>query len=134
MKIKSSAIIQSALTGMGFGFPVTLLCMTAIGGYNAVIAEFLVWLVASALFGILSDVLFHSKNDLPLPAAMALHCVGCFLVAVSAAAIIGYSENLLDLICGILPVFVIVYVIIYAVCILIMKHHEKQINEALNKN
>ena len=133
MKLNSSTLIQSALCGMGFGFPVTLLCMTLIGGYNGVIREFLVWMVASALFGILSAVLLRDDSSLPFPAALALHCAGCFTVSVSAAAIIGYGDSLVSLIGAILPVFVIVYVIIYAVCFAIMKHHEKQINAALNQ-
>lgn len=133
MKINSSLLIQAALSGMGFGFPVTLLCMTLIGGYNGVIREFLVWMAASALFGILSALLFRDDIDLPFPAALALHCAGCFIVSVSAAAIIGYADSLVTLITAILPVFVIVYALIYAVCFAIMKHHEKQINNALNK-
>lgn len=133
MKFNSSMLIQSALTGMGIGFPVTLLCMAAIGGFNGVILEFLVWMVASALFGILSGILFYSKNDLSLPAAMALHCGGCFLVAICAAAVNGYSDDLMDLITAIAPVFLVIYAAVYAVCFAIMKHHEKQINKALDK-
>lgn len=133
MKLNASHIIQSVLSGIGIGFPVTLLCMTAIGGWNGVILEFVVWMAASALFGLLSGVLFFSKHDLPLPAAMGLHCLGCFAVAVGAAAIIGYAENILDLIAAIAPVFVIVYAVIYAVCFAFMKYQEKQINAALNQ-
>ena len=133
MKINSSALIQSVLTAMGIGFPVTLVCMTVIGGFNGVILEFLVWMIASALFGALTAVLLHSQNELPFPAALGLHCIGCFAVTLAACAIIGYSDSLMALICGILPVFVVIYVIIYGICFAIMKHHEKQINEALNQ-
>lgn len=133
MKINSSVLIQSVLTGMGIGFPVTLVCMSAIGGFSGVILEFAVWMVASALFGLLSGFLFFSKNDLPFPAALGLHFVGCFAVSVKACSVAGYSDSLTELITSILPVFVIIYVIIYAVCFTVMKHHEKQINAALNK-
>lgn len=133
MKINSSTLIQSALTGMGFGFPVTLICMTAIGGFSSIIFEFLVWMIASALFGVITAVLLYSNNELPFPAALALHCFGCFAVTVTACAILGYSRDLLELIVSILPVFVVIYVLVYALCFAIMKHHEKQINEALNK-
>ncbi|MBQ8236925.1 MAG: DUF3021 domain-containing protein [Oscillospiraceae bacterium] len=134
MKINSSALIQSALTGMGIGFPVTLVCMASIGGFNGVIQEFAVWMVASALFGILSGVLFYSKHDLAFPAALGLHLVGCFAVTVIACAIIGYGNDLLELIISILPGFLTIYAVIYGVCFAIMKHHEKQINEALRNN
>lgn len=132
MKFNSSALIQSILTGMGIGFPVTLAAMAAIGGFSGVILEFAVWMVASALFGLLSGLLFFSKNELPFPAALGLHFVGCFAVAVKACSVAGYSDSLMELIGSILPAFVIIYVLIYAVCFAVMKHHEKQINEALN--
>lgn len=133
MKINSAHIIQSVLSGLGIGFPVTLVCMTAIGGFNDVTREFLVWMVASALFGLLSGILLHSSIDLPLPASMGLHCLGCFCVTVAAATIIGYADSFGALITSILPAFIVVYVMIYAVCYAIMKHQEKKINEALNR-
>ena len=121
------------IIGMGFGFPVTLACMTLIGGYNGVIREFLVWMVASGLFGLISGVAFTRLNELPLPAAMALHCLGCLIVAVTAAWVCGYSDNFLSLLLGVLPVFVVVYVLIYVLCFFSMKHDEKRINAALEK-
>jgi len=133
MKLNSSVLIQSVLTGMGVGFPVTLLCMTLIGGFNGVILEFLVWMIASALFGILSAVLLYSQNDLPFPAALGLHCVGCFAVTVAACAVIGYGESLPELVLGILPVFVVIYAVVYLICFVIMKHNERKINQALNQ-
>lgn len=131
MKRNNNSLFDYALIGMGFGFPITLLCMLLIGGFNGVVAEFLTWMVASALFGIISGVLNSEKCELKLPVAMALHCLLCLAVATAAGAIIGYGDNFLELLRGILPVFVIVYVLVYAVCILLMKREEKKINEAL---
>lgn len=133
MKINFSHIVQSVLSGLGIGFPVTLICMTVIGGWSGIVCEFAVWMTASALFGLLTGVVFHSRFDLPLPAAMALHCVGCFAVAVGAAAVIGYADDLVGLMGAIAPVFVIVYVVIYALCIGFMKYQEKQINRSLDE-
>lgn len=133
MKINSSVLIQSVLTGMGIGFPVTLVCMIAIGGFNSVILEFGVWMVASALFGVLSGILFYSKNDLSFPAALGLHLLGCFAVTVAACAILGYGSSLPELIRSILPAFLVIYAAIYGICFAVMKHNEKKINEALNQ-
>lgn len=133
MKIHFFHLIQAVLTGMGIGFPVTLVCMGLIGGFNAVLCEFLVWMIASALFGVLTVVFLRDDCPLPFPAALALHCAGCFAVTVCAAAINGYAKGLTDLIAAIAPVFLAVYAIVYAVCFAIMKHHEKQINKALEQ-
>lgn len=131
MKRNYNSLFDYALTGMGFSFPITLLCMLLIGGFNGVVAEFLTWMVASALFGIISGVLNSEKCELKLPAAMALHCLLCLAVATGAGAVCGYADSFVELLKGILPVFVIVYVLVYAVCILLMKREEKKINEAL---
>lgn len=133
MKINSSVLIQSVLTGMGIGFPVTLAAMTAIGGFSGVVMEFGVWMVASALFGVLSGMLFYSGNSLSFPAALGLHLLGCFVVTVTACAILGYGSSVMELVIGILPVFVVIYAVVYGVCFAVMKHHEKKINEALNQ-
>lgn len=133
MKFNSSVLIQSILTGMGIGFPVTLLAMASIGGFNGVILEFAVWMVASALFGLLSGFLFFSKNELPFPAALGLHLAGCFAVTVIACAFLGYSNDLMELMASILPGFITIYAVIYGICFAIMKHNEKKINEALNQ-
>lgn len=127
-----NSLFACAFRGLGIGFPVTLLCMTLIGGFNEVIAELLTWMVASALFGIVSGLVFI-KSDLSMPLATAIHCVCCLIIVVSACFICGYTDNLLTLITAILPVFIIIYAIIYLFCFLSMKKYEKEINETLNK-
>ena len=131
MKNEKPSVLNYALIGIGIGIPVTLICMILIGGFNSVVAEFLTWTVASALFGVIS--LIFEKSELPLPAAMAIHCVGCFAIAIAACAVCGYADNFLSLVIGILPVFVVIYVVIYAVIVLTMKANEKKINKALEK-
>lgn len=127
------SIGMSVIVGMGFGFPATLLCMTLIGGFNPVVKEFLVWMVASALYGLVSVLVFNSKKEMALPLAMALHCVGCLAVTVAAVFVCGYVESILSFLLGVLPVFVIVYAVITGVSLLMMKIEEKRINEKLNK-
>lgn len=125
-------IAWGALMGMGFGFPVTLLCMAAIGGYNEVIREFLVWLVASALYGILSIVLFNRKNDLPRAAVLGLHILGCVLITGGAALINGYISKLGDVLPILIPA-IIIYAVVFGICYLTNKKAEKEINKALEE-
>lgn len=132
MKNKILSIFTACITGIGTGIPITLVCMTLIGGYNGVIKEFLVWTVASALFGVLSLLLFQQPVNLSLPAATALHCAGCMVVAAAAGAIIGYADSFLSLLLGILPVFVVIYGILYGASYCAMKKEAQRINEELN--
>lgn len=130
MKIKDYVV--SMLVGIGIGIPVTLICMISLGGWNTVIREFLVWTVASALFGVLS-VLFFENDRLNAFLSTALHCVGCLGITLGACAINGYGEKFLDLLLAIVPVFVVVYAAIYAITFFSMRKSAKQANEAINK-
>lgn len=128
MKIKN--IILACISGIGIGMPVTVLCMAFIGGWNSVVKEILVWLVASALFGVLS-LIFNSAK-LPLPLSTAIHCIGCLAVTCTACTINGYSNNFFEMLLSILPVFVVVYVIIYGVSFINARKEAKKITETLN--
>jgi len=128
MKIKN--IVLACITGIGIGMPITILCMALIGGFNSVIMEFLVWLVASALYGILSIVFNNVKLNLPL--STAIHCAGCLAITCGACTINGYSDNFFDMLLAILPIFVIVYVVIYTIILISAKAEAKKITESLN--
>lgn len=129
MKLRD--LFTAVLSGIGIGIPVALICMVSIGGYNAVVQEFLVWTIASALFGVLSAVTL--KNDrMNLILSTVLHCLGCITITISACAIIGYGDNLLDILITVAPVFAAVYVTIYLISFISMKRNAKIANEALN--
>lgn len=129
MKLRD--LFTAVLSGIGIGIPVALICMVSIGGYNAVVQEFLVWTIASALFGVLSAVTL--KNDrMNLILSTVLHCLGCITITISACAIIGYGDNLLDILISVAPVFAAVYVSIYLISFISMKRNAKKANEALN--
>lgn len=133
MKIstKNITIFSSVISGIGIGIPVTLICMLVIGGYTHILKEFIVWTVASALFGVVTNLIF--RNDrLNLPVSTTVHCICCLAIAIIACAVCNYSDNLLSLFLGVAPVFIVVYVIIYAVSIIIMKIEAKKANKALN--
>ena len=124
--------VLNAIIGMGFGFPITLLCMLLIGGYNPVMREFLVWMAASALYGVLSTVMDSEKIDLPLPASIGLHALGCIVITMGAALLCGYIHSIADVLPILIPA-VIIYLVVCFVCFLLMKQNEKQINKALEE-
>jgi hypothetical protein len=124
--------VLNAIIGMGFGFPITLLCMALIGSYNAVVQEFLVWMVASALYGVLSTVMDSKKFDMPLPVSIGLHALGCIVITMGAALLCGYIHSIADVFPILIPALVI-YIVVCLICFLLMKQNEKQINKALEE-
>ena len=124
--------ILNAIIGMGFGFPITLLCMILIGGYNVVMREFLVWMAASALYGVLSTVMDSKKLDMPLPVSIGLHALGCIIITMGAALLCGYIQSVADVLPILIPA-ILIYLVVCLVCFLLMKQTEKQINKALEE-
>ena len=112
--------ISGAIIGMGFGFPVTLLCMGLFGGYNAVIKEFLVWMVASALYGLLATIMDAVKKEMALPVSFAIHFFGCVIITLGAAFLNGYISSIMDFLSIVIPTIVI-YVAICGICFWLMK-------------
>lgn len=125
--------LLNAIIGMGFGFPITLLCMVIIGGYNEVLQEFIVWMVASALYGLLSSIVFNRQSNLPLWGSIGFHAAGCLTITLAAALLCGYITRFSDVLPVLIPA-IIVYLLVYGICVLMMKQNEKQVNKALKKN
>ena len=124
--------VLNAIIGMGFGFPITLLCMTLIGGYNAVMKEFFVWMAASALYGVLSTIMDEKKFDMPLPVSIGLHFFGCVAITMGAALLCGYVSSIADVLPIMVPAIGI-YLVVYFICFLLMKQNEKAVNKALEE-
>ena len=124
--------VLNAIIGMGFGFPITLLCMIAFGGYHAVMKEFLVWMAASALYGVLSTVMDEKKFDMPLPLSIGLHFFGCVAITMGAALLCGYISSVKDVLPVLIPVIAI-YFAVYFICFLLMKQNAKKVNKALEE-
>ena len=124
--------VLNAIIGMGFGFPITLLCMALIGGYNAVMKELLIWMAASALYGVLSTIMDERKFDMPLPVAIGLHFFGCVAITMGAALLCGYISSIADVLPILIPAIVIYFVVNF-ICFLLMKRNEKAVNKALEE-
>lgn len=123
--------IGVAIFGIGIGIPVTVICMSTMGGYNETVKEIIVWIVASAFMGLISSIFFINKFNLVV--STIIQCVGCFTVAISACALCGYIDNMYTVLTEILPVFVVVYLVIYLVGIGVTRFEAKQVNDILNK-
>lgn len=123
-------IMFACLIGIGTGIPITLICITAMGGFNETIKEIVVWTVASALFGVLSVVTF-GNDRLNFILATLLHCAGCFGITVGTCAINGYADK--SSFGFLLLIFVIVYGVLYGSSLISMKINAKKANEALEK-
>ncbi len=124
--------VMAAIVGMGFGFPITLLCMTLIGGYNEVVRELLIWMGASALYGLLSVAMESKKLDMPLPLSIGLHFFGIVAITLGAALLCGYISRIVDVLLVLAPT-VVIYIAVCLICFLLMKKDEKQINKALQE-
>jgi len=124
--------IVNAIIGMGFGFPITILCMCLFGGFQAVHFELLVWMVACALSGRLATIMDDSKQELPLPLSFGIHFFGCVAITLSAAAVCGYLSRFVDVLLILAPTIVI-YIAVCGICFLLMKKNEKEINKALEE-
>ena len=131
MKRNPVLMFQYALTGIGYGIPITIACMALIGGWKAPLGEFAAWTVASALIGLLSGWTFGCEQ-LSLPLALGFHCGGTLLIVASACWFCGYAENPLAILSGILPLFLLIYAAIYGINYLLIRQEEKRINAALN--
>ena len=131
MKKNPVDILTFALTGIGYGIPATLICMALLGGWQEPLGELTVWTIASARIGLLSGVIFGSDR-LGLPAALTIHGTCTYLVVTAACWINGYDSSLMRILTGILPVFLLIYAVIYAINYFSFKAAEKQINQALD--
>lgn len=124
--------VMSALMGMGFGFPITLLCMTLIGGYNEVLREFFIWMAASALYGLLSVFMDSKRFDMPMPVSLGLHFFGIVGITLGAALLCGYVSGVGSILAILIPT-VAIYLVVCGISFWLMKKDEKQINKALEE-
>ncbi len=132
MKKNTFPWMSYAIYGAGIGFPVTVLCMMLIGGYNQAVRELMIWMVASVLFGLASGLVFQKLN-LKLIAATALHFACCLVIASGAGWLCGYADSFLELLGAMVPIFVLVYAAVYLSIFFGMKREAEQINRALEQ-
>ncbi len=130
-------VMEHLLVGLGIGFVVTTVCLWIFGLNEAtgaeVMREFTVWLVASALYGLIS-LIYDSKISLPLSCVIHfIVCASVTFVASCISGIMGYFTAWYEWFFYVLPVFVVIYLIIGTGMVIVERCQTKKINERISK-
>ncbi|MCI9625281.1 MAG: DUF3021 domain-containing protein [Clostridia bacterium] len=130
-------VMEHVIVGLGIGFVVTTVCLWIFKLNEAtgaeVMREFTVWLIASALYGLIS-LIYDSNMSLPL--SCAIHFIACALVtfiASVASGIIDYFAHWYEWFIYVLPVFVLIYLVIGTGMTIVARCQAKKINEKISK-
>ena len=119
------------LASIGIGSICTVICYSLINGeINETAKCFIIWIIASALFGAVSIIIFKNER-LALPAAFAIHCVVCFIITISAAFLCKFDVNGRTILTIYLPMFIIIYGIIFCVTYFVNKAEADKANQTL---
>lgn len=119
------------ITGAGIGSVVTTISMAALGVENCSVAEFAIWIAASVLIGIATQIVFSDK--LILPVATLIHLATCLAIVTATVYICGYVSSYMTFFKIILPMFILIYAVIYVAVFVNTKFNEKAVNKALQK-
>ncbi len=122
--------VRTVLGSIGTGAIVTVIICCIFGGYNDTVKGFIIWMIASILYGIATRLIMFSCK-LSLPLSTAIHAVICFAVTIAAMKLCNYETT--SLLTVLVP-FIIVYLIIYAACYFSWKAEAKRANERLSRN
>lgn len=125
-------ILPYLQTGLAIGFVATAISMMVIQGVNDVTKQILVWMAASAIFGLVSMIFMNDRISLPL--ATLIHFVVCASVAIGAGALLGYADSLWSLIAGVMPVFLVIYLVVSVVIYLSIWLNARALNRRLKEN
>ncbi len=136
-KSMSRLVLDHIIVGLGIGFVVVTVSFWLCGAYEMggleLMRQMTAWLVASALYGLVSLIY---DSGIAFPAVLAIHFIGCTtvtLVASYASGIMTYLNwHFVDWCTHILPSFVIVYIIISVLVTLVDKCETKKINQKIN--
>ena len=126
MKTKAFRYLQY---GLSIGAVMTTLLLILMEGMNRTLLEMVIWLCASAGYGLVS-LIFEAERHHNLTAT-AIHFVLCAGMTIGAGALLQYSDSLWGLASGILPTFLIIYAVIYTCFYIGSRHNVKKINEKL---
>ena len=129
-------IINHLITGLGLGFVITTASLWIFGLYEAsgmdVMREFTTWLVASALYGLISLIY---DSELSLPLSIVLHFAGCVLITFAACYAAGIMEFMkwYEWFKYVFPYFVIVYIIVSITVQLSVCWETRKINKKMKE-
>ncbi|MGS0678894.1 DUF3021 domain-containing protein [Lactobacillus johnsonii] len=113
-------------TGMGFG-AICYVCILTFftPGIAPTVRETISVLGISGVIGLFSMIF---KTDLPMSAAFAIHFVGTFILFILMAIINQWSINISSIV-----IFILMYGIIWLICLLEQKKTVNRINDRIKK-
>ena len=123
-------ILHFGIIGAGIGSVITTISMSALGNQTASIKEFAFWTLASMIMVIATKIMFTDK--IKLPAATILHFIICFSIVVITNIACGYIDSISTVFKLIVPMFIAIYILVYAVMFITAKLNEKAVNKSLD--
>lgn len=121
----------SIFTGIGIGAVVCTVTMAAMGGMDATLKQVLVWVAASALFVVISQIMCMDFGNLLI--RTVIHFCLCFTLAATVGTFLHYSSDWISSARVMLPAFIIIYVIIYVAIFLVRLAETKELNKKLKE-
>ena len=123
-------LIQSYLCrSLAIGSIISVLCLWVMQGTNETLIQVMAWLIASAGYGFVS--LIYEIDRLGLLNASIIHCLLCALITLVTAFLLGYSTDIIILVKSVLPIFFVIYTIIYTAIFFCSSCYVKKINKKL---
>ena len=120
------------MVGIAFGAIIITVSLYASGDMNDTLKEIIIWLIASAVIGLISTI-YESDRFTDITATL-VHAPVTFIVALISGCMLDYGDgSVLLLIQRMLPVIVIIYVVIHLVLFLFRRAALREVNRHLKK-
>jgi hypothetical protein len=123
---KLSVLLNYFFTGIGYG-AISYLCILTFGyaGVVPTVKSLVSVFIISGLIGLLSMIM---RTDLPLMAALGIHFVGTFFLFLIMMLVNNWPVNWWAIL-----VFLLIYVVIWLICVLEQKRAISRINLQIRK-
>ena len=120
------------MVGIAFGAIIITVSLYASGDMNDTLKEIIIWLIASAVIGLISTI-YESDRFTDITATLG-HAPVTFIVALISGWMLDYGDgSLFLLLMRMLPVIVIVYVLIHLILFLFRRAALQEVNRHLKK-
>lgn len=124
-------VLAYLATGLAIGAVVTAVALVINFGLSDELKGLIVWLTASALFGLLS--LVYECERLSDLTATLIHCPCTIAVALVSGWICGYGDGSVSLLLArMLPCILVLYILIHAFLFVLRRIEVKNLNRKLN--
>ncbi len=131
-KITVSTVFTYLSVGIAIGAVSITLALLLIIGMTEIMRQIVVWLIASAIMGLVS--LVYENENLTDITATLIHAPVTFLTALTSGWILGYGDgSIVLLVSRMLPVIVALYAGIHLLMFLIRRLTLRSLNKRLQK-